>query len=141
MKGHVLLYAPIVSLAIVLAGCTGGDTTDATSTTRPAEPSIAEGVATFDELLVGVLTLREGCVFLQGATGRTSAFLVWPAGYVIEEGQGTTVVLDDSGRTIAEVGDEVQVTGSIVSPTEPGLAVPEECDGRLWYARILSPVG
>ena len=108
--------------------------------TCEANPSLlvsSSGPSGDDALLTGTLTTENGCVAL--STGPdSSVYVVWPAGYALDEGW----LLDDSGNQLAKIGDPVQMGGGItnLAHAEPEVVggIPPSCqaDGpdAYWFA-------
>jgi hypothetical protein len=117
------------------------------SATAPADPAIlvsSSGPSGDTALLTGTLTIENGCLAV--STGPDSSlYVVWPAGYALEEGW----LLDDSGSQIARIGDEVQMGGGItnLAHAEPSVpdGIPASCEvggpDAYWFAGTPELVG
>jgi len=86
-------------------------------------------------LLVGELTLADGCLRLNDIDGN-SFLLIWPQGFSLRNEKNIIQVVDDTGQFVAQVGDNLEVGGGEM----PGEYIseylsqplPSGCSGPYW---------
>lgn len=92
-----------------------------------------------EALLVGELTLVDGCLRLNDSDGN-SFLLIWPPGFSLRNEKDIVQVVDDTGQFVAQVGDNLEVgggemPGGYISQylTQP---LPSGCSGPYWIVGI-----
>jgi len=88
-----------------------------------------------DALLVGELTLVDGCLRLNDSDGN-SFLLIWPQGFSLRNENDIIQIVDDTGQFVAQVGDNLKVSGGEM----PGEYIteylsqplPNGCSGPYW---------
>ena len=81
----------------------------------------------------------EGCLRVKTTPRDPGATPVWPAGFELEKSAGEVSVLDQEGRIVARVGEEVYMGGGEIPRDEIDLAdermrreLFERCPGDYW---------
>ncbi|MGH2578508.1 MAG: hypothetical protein ACRDG9_12290 [Actinomycetota bacterium] len=94
-------------------------------------PTLAEPTDTFPSALTeGSLVQRDPCLFLEAEDGSTS-LIIWPYGWSISATtEGSTAVVDEDGRVVHRVGEEIELGGGFVSENRDSTGFPEELIGR-----------
>jgi hypothetical protein len=92
-------------------------------------------------LLLGKLIMVDGCPRVEGSTGE-STLLFWPYNYSIDRKANPAQVRDDTGKTVAHIGDYIEMGGG----GDPGFTdqkFPNGCAGPLFIVgkgpRVLDP--
>ncbi len=149
MKRKVIILS-LVLLAVLsaVAGSCGGKVNLITSTTAPtvlpprtvvikfyAEKEPAK--AYLLSLLGGKLMIDDnGYIRVEGVNGQ--ALIVWPYDYNIKQDGEDIWILDENGKEIYRVGDEVTVGGGFggkdTAEQRIGAALPQDCKGPYWIA-------
>ncbi len=83
---------------------------------------------------------REGCLRVRDEYG--SLVPVWPAGFGVEASGGEVRLLNERGRVVARVGDDIEIGGGEAPPAERLAGVnertkrelQERCPGQYWLA-------
>lgn len=108
MKNRILRIAAGSVLVIALAACQGGSIGGAAVSIKTA-PAVAQ--ACMDALAGGRLAVNnQSGLGITSADGQALA-VEWPFGYTARTELGTTVLVDEAGRVVARVGDEITVGG------------------------------
>ena len=103
----------------------------------------------------GRLFIRNDCIYA-GPTQRRyrdvvpSDVVVWPYGYSLSRKGGEIRILNEKGKVVARVGEEVRMGGGEITQAEAGptpeaarrqfeekrgeLGVPDQCRGPLWVS-------
>lgn len=94
----------------------------------------------------------EGCIRLVTARNRSRATLIWPPTYAARAEAGEIRILDEGGRVVARVGDEVRIGGGFIGKMRAleGISGVNEqtkreliqrCPGEYFYAApYISPI-
>jgi hypothetical protein len=91
----------LVLASIILAGCS--------SMQLRTAPVPAQ--ACMDALLGGTLMTNDRSGLGVTSTDGTSTAVEWPFGYAARTELGGTVLVDETGKVVAKVGDEISVGG------------------------------
>ena len=89
-------------------------------------------------LLVGVLSVRDGCLRVVRESSYEGPVVVWPADARLAAVDGVLEVLGGDGRLLARVGDEVSVGGGV--PFGRQFDGGSGCDGSGWHASVVDRV-
>lgn len=65
-------------------------------------------------LLLGVLVVEDGCLRIEDSNSDTSYLPVWPPRFVMSIEADSVLLLNPEDQAIAEVGQEVRVSGGEV---------------------------
>ena len=88
-----------------------------------------------DALVVGALTVADGCVLLEQDGSRSPA--VWPSGTSVA-GTDPLVLVLPSGERLA-LSDQVTGGGGYLSPDHVGIDVPDECLNEFGEVAVFNP--
>ncbi len=105
---------------------------------------------------LGELFVKDRCLYM--GTRRHADVVVWPYGYSLDRKGAEIRVLDEQGRVVARVGEQVKMGGGEITQAEAGptpgaarqqfeekrgeLGVPDRCRGPLfvsWVGVITQP--
>ncbi len=106
---------------------------------------------------LGELFVKDRCIYM-GTRRHHADVVVWPYGYSLERKGAEIRVLDEQGRVVARVGEQVELGGGEITQAEAGptpeaarqqfeekrgeLGVPDRCRGPLfvsWVGVITKP--
>ena len=96
----------------------------------------------------GKLVVKNSCIYM--GTRHHSDVVVWPYGYSLSRKDGEIRILNEKGKVVAQVGEEVRIGGGEITQAEAGptpeaarrqfeekrgeLGVPNRCRGPLWVS-------
>ncbi len=128
-------------------GHTGAETTGPVTASSKSVPGVflpTQKASVYSYLMAsfrGELVLdREGCLRVRDEYG--TLVPVWPAGFGVEASGGEVRLLNERGRVVARVGDDIEIGGGEAPPAERLAGVNERtkrelrerCPGQYWYA-------
>jgi hypothetical protein len=114
---------------------TSSSPTDSSGLFFPTQEPTEGPRAVMEALTSGKLVVEKGCLLLSHEDGSTD-LPVWPPGFELSTKGGEIRVLDEAGRVVARVGDQVRMGGGQVAVSERlrrRLSMPEECPGPIWW--------
>ena len=79
----------------------------------------------------GTLVLRDSCLVVETAYSPGAYLVVWPPGFSVQKIGGELLVLNGGGSVIAQVGDDVRLSGR---SSKPGVDYSDECPGAYFKA-------
>lgn len=92
-----------------------------------------------EALLVGQLVEVNGCLRVIERNSNTSYMVIWPPNVMLGVEGNVIQILDNSGRVLIQVGDQVRLSGgaiksaSEVESRQPlNKPLPENCSGPYW---------
>jgi hypothetical protein len=96
------------------------------------------------DLAKGRLTLEENYLCLSAfMDSGESAVLVWPPGFSFKLDNQVVTILNQTGQTVARVGDKIQVNGGLVTVSTVekyiGAKLPEGCEEPFWLVSKVVP--
>ena len=115
-RSHTLAATSLAIAALLSSGC---------GEPRPTQRIAFVAIPTSDQtadaagacrlaLMSGRLVLHEEAgLAVQGSPPSTAEVVVWPKGFAAADAHGVRFLLDDMGRRIARVGDQVQAGGGL----------------------------
>ena len=89
-------------------------------------------------LLVGVLSVRDGCLRVMRGSSDEGPVVIWPADAQLAAVDGVLEVVGGDGRLLARVDDEVSVGGG--APFGRQFDGGSGCDGIGWHASVVNRV-
>lgn len=145
MRRRVLLTS--VPAALLLSACRGdvGTAEDPGAaygvffprhSLKPPQPLPTSGIR-------GLLTLREGCIWIEPAHGREVFLALWPPGWVPSRSGDTLEIHDAARKRMGAIGEEIAVAGG--ETTDPrniaqliGREPPPACrEHKAWLVTYL----
>jgi hypothetical protein len=142
----------LLPLLLTLAGCTLiGNSSLQPVETHPSnlatDPNIAISFprqkktngewAAMDALARGTLVLIDNCIRLKVNDSETSYMLIWPPDFSLMDENGTIKVLNENNKTVAFIGDKVQMSGGeikylmLIDKSIQG-QMPSQCTEPFW---------
>lgn len=98
----------------------------------------------------GELVRVGDCLRLVSNLDGTSYLIVWPPPYELDEGGSALLIRDETGRTVARLGEEIYMGGGESRSLESNPGVTEQliseiessgCSGPYWIAGSIDPGG
>ena len=124
----------IIIILLIITACSDNPTN--TPSPTPFFPQQRdEPNGSMEALLVGELVLVDGCLRVNDSSGN-SYLLVWPQGFSLRTEGNVIQVVDSTGRSVAQVGDNLEVGGGEVPAGWAGelsaQPLPSGCPGPYW---------
>ena len=85
-----------------------------------------------EALLIGELVNSDGCLRVNAGESDTSYLIVWPPGLRPDAEKDVIQILNQAGKTVLRVGDEVRISGGEVSFSAAEQVAPADCPGPYW---------
>lgn len=151
MKKLITFTVLLLLMSTVVSGCrlketeTPNQITNATSTPFfPVQLDKYIGQPYPEALSIGILVLDNGYLRLKPLTGiGDSSLLIWPPGFSAHVENKVVNIIDKDGRTIANTGDKIRVSGDQVSAktveTYIGYSLPADSKGPYWLIGYVVP--
>jgi hypothetical protein len=135
---RVRFLSQLAGLGATLVACVGVQSGASTSeqTVHFLRQKVTDG-AQMEALLDGELVLADGCLRIKENYGEESYAAIWPFEFNFEVQNGNVDILNGEGRVVAQVGDQVRISGGEIprfseKEFEQNYLGTLRCSGRYW---------
>ncbi len=127
-KTITVLVTLLIMLLLASVSCNAGDEDS------PFFPVQKTGLDQMEALMKGVLVLDNGYLRVESIYSDDSYLLIWPYGFSRRTEGEEILIINGDGKTVAHVGDMIQVGGGEDGATKDyiGQKLPDDVKGPYW---------